>query len=54
MNSISNDFLTKYRIIEDVFEYQGLDSEKVNTYAYIEDRFQTLFQDHAKLFNLDN
>ena len=52
MYSIKNDFLTKNKILEDGFQYQGLNPEKVNTYVYIEGKFRSLFQRYANAFDL--
>lgn len=54
MASNRNDDLIKSGIIKDVFEYQDIDSEKVKTYAYFENKFQSLFRGHANAFGLTN
>lgn len=54
MYSRTREFLVKNRIIGDIFEYQDLDPEKVEIYAYFQKRFKSLFKSYAKVHNLGN
>ncbi|MBJ6145426.1 hypothetical protein [Hymenobacter sp. BT559] len=44
--------LVKYGIIEEFFDYQGLDDEIVNKYKYFEQKFELLFADKAIQYKL--
>ena len=55
MSPRKNEFLLKEKISEDVFEYQGLEQETADTYAYFDVKFKSLFQSYAEgLFDLKN
>lgn len=47
------EILIKKGIIK-VFDYQGLDTELIDTYQYFEKKFQELYQLSADVFHLDN
>lgn len=53
MNDIK-ELLIKEGIIQDAFDYQGLDPELVETYQYFEKSFQQLYQYYADGFHLNN
>jgi len=53
MSPIKNILITN-GIINDVFDYQGLDHDIVDTYNYFENKFQKLLSNYADIYNLDN
>lgn len=56
MYLLEKEFLAKYKMIEDVFEYKGFDLEpsQIETYTYFENSFQKLFYDYSSLFHIKN
>ena len=46
--------LIENRIIRDVFDYQGLEQDIIDTYSYFEKKFQILLKNYAHAYKLDN
>lgn len=54
MSSVKKELLLKNKVIEEVFDYQDIDTEIAEVYAYFENSFQKLFEDYASLFNIND
>lgn len=53
MSSVKDRLVTT-GIIKNVFDYQGLDPNLVDTYSYFEKKFQELLKNYADAYNLNN
>lgn len=53
MSSVKDRLVTT-GIIKNVFDYQGLDPDLVDTYTYFEKKFQELLKNYANAYNLKN
>lgn len=54
MSLVKNELLIKKRIIDDVFDYDGLDPDRVKIYSYFDNRFRSLFTSYASVYDLNN
>ncbi|RXZ81921.1 hypothetical protein EBB07_13010 [Paenibacillaceae bacterium] len=54
MSPISKELLAKYKVIDDVFDYKGLDIEEelLQIYSYFESSFISLYENYANIFNI--
>lgn len=54
MSYVKKELLVKHKVIEDVFDYQGIDPEISYVYEYFENSFRNLFDNYASIFNIND
>jgi len=54
MSFVKKELLFKHKVIENIFEYQDLESEVSEIYTYFENSFLDLFENYSNLFNIND